>query len=133
MLVLNRRVGESIRIGDGVRLTIRSKLRGHLTIAVAAPSNLPITDDKDTSVKPVRRRHRRGKRYLIAMMIGESLRIGEKIVVSIGGDASDGWLGLACGRQVRVGIDAPREVTVHREEVYYQIRDEKRTLIAERR
>lgn len=132
MLVLTRRVGESVRIGDGVRLTIRSKLRSHLTIAVAAPSHLAITDDDDVSVRPVRRRHRRGKRYLIAVLLGDSLRFGKEIVVSFDGDASGGWLGLARGRQVRIGINAPREVPVHREEVYHRIRDEGRLLGGER-
>ncbi len=121
MLVLTRRVGESIRIGDGVRLTILSRLRGHLTVALAAPTNLAITDDADMRVKAVRRRHRRGKRYLIAVMVGDSLRIGEEVVVSFGSDALDGWLSLARGRQVRVGIDAPRAIPVHREEIYQRI------------
>lgn len=133
MLVLTRRVGESVRIGDGVRLTIRSKLRSHLTIAVAAPTHLAITDDADVAVRPVRRRHRRGKRYLIAILLGDSLRLGEEIVVSFGGDGSGGCLDLARGRQVRIGIDAPRDVPVHREEVYHRIRDEERSLGGERR
>lgn len=121
MLILNRRVGESIRIGDSMRLTILSKLRAHLTVALAVPSNVTITDDTDMTVKPVRRRHRRGKRYLIAVMVGESLRIGEEVVVSFGSDPLGGWLDLAHGRQIRVGIHAPREVPVHREEIYQRI------------
>lgn len=121
MLVLTRRIGESIRIGDGVRLTILSKLRAHLTVALAVPTNVAITDDTDMPVSPVRRRHRRGKRYLIPVMVGDSLRIGDEVVVSFGDGPFVGYLGLARGRQVRIGIDAPREVPVHREEVYQRI------------
>lgn len=116
MLVLNRRIGESIRIGDAVRLTIRSKLRAHVTVSVVAPADVPITDDTDALVEPAWHRRSR-KRYLIALLAGDSLRIGEEIVVSPLG----GGLGVARGRQVRVGIDAPRCVPVHREEVYQRI------------
>jgi carbon storage regulator len=46
-------------------------------------------------------------------------RIGETIV--IGDDISVAILGVK-GNQVRVGIDAPKEVSVHREEIYNQIK-----------
>lgn len=121
MLILTRRVGESIRIGDGVRLTILSKLRAHLTVALAVPANVAITDDADRPVSPVRRRHRRGKRYLIAVMVGDSLRIGEEVVVLFGNGSFGGWLGLTHGRQVRIGINAPPAIPVHREEIYRRI------------
>jgi carbon storage regulator len=121
MLVLTRRVGESIRIGNDVRLTILCKLRAHLTVALAVPPNIIITDDTDMPVSPVRKRHRRGKRYLIAVMVGDSLRIGDEVVVSFGDGPFVGYLGLVRGRQVRIGIDAPREVAVHREEIYQRI------------
>jgi len=44
---------------------------------------------------------------------GETIRIGNEIRVTIL-DAK--------GRQVRVGIEAPADVTVHREEVYQMIK-----------
>lgn len=120
MLVLNRRIGESIRIGDAVRLTIRAKLRAHVTVSLVAPADLCITDDADVPVEPTRRRCC-SKRYLIAMLAGDSLRIGEEIVVCFGERAIGGWLGLAPGRQIRVGIEAPHEIQVHREEIYQRI------------
>jgi carbon storage regulator len=42
-------------------------------------------------------------------------RIGETIV--IGGDVNVTLLGMA-GNQIRIGVKAPREVEVHREEIY---------------
>lgn len=47
---------------------------------------------------------------------GETLKIGDDITVHI--------LSVN-GRQVRIGIDAPKSVEVHREEIYNKIQREK--------
>ena len=47
---------------------------------------------------------------------GESLKIGDEVTIIIIG---------VNGEQVRLGIDAPREIEVHREEVYKRIQAEK--------
>lgn len=49
-------------------------------------------------------------------------RIGERIL--IGDDVSITVLGVR-GNQVRLGVDAPAEVAVHREEIYHRIQQEK--------
>ena len=54
---------------------------------------------------------------ILTRKIGETVRIGEDIVVTV--------LGIK-GNQVRVGIGAPRDVEVHREEVYERIAAERR-------
>lgn len=48
---------------------------------------------------------------------GESITIGDDIKVTV--------LGIY-GRQVRLGVDAPLKVIVHREEVYLKIKEENR-------
>ena len=54
---------------------------------------------------------------ILTRKLGESITIGDDIKVSV--------LGIH-GRQVRLGIDAPSEVVVHREEVYVKIQAENR-------
>ncbi len=52
---------------------------------------------------------------------GESIVVGENIVVTV--------IEIK-GGQVRIGIDAPREVDVYREEIYEQVRQENLAAIA---
>ena len=54
---------------------------------------------------------------ILTRRLGESITIGDNIKVSV--------LGIH-GRQVRLGIDAPPEVVVHREEIYVKIQAENR-------
>ncbi len=49
---------------------------------------------------------------VLSRRVGESIVIGEEIVITI--------LEVR-GGQVRVGVDAPRRVQVHREEVFRQV------------
>ena len=52
---------------------------------------------------------------ILTRRVGETLMIGDDISVTV--------LGVK-GGQVRVGVNAPRNVVVHREEIYERIRDE---------
>ena len=53
---------------------------------------------------------------ILTRRVGEKLVIGENVTVTV--------LGVK-GNQIRIGIDAPREVQVHREEIFRRIQRER--------
>ncbi|WP_295400897.1 carbon storage regulator CsrA [uncultured Thiocystis sp.] len=52
---------------------------------------------------------------ILTRRVGETLMIGDEVTVTV--------LGVK-GNQVRIGVNAPREVSVHREEIYERIKRE---------
>jgi carbon storage regulator len=52
---------------------------------------------------------------ILTRRVGETLMIGDEVTVTV--------LGVK-GNQVRIGINAPKDVAVHREEIYQRIRQE---------
>ena len=54
---------------------------------------------------------------ILSRKIDEILRVGDDVTIKI--------LSIK-GSQVRIGIEAPRDVSIHREEVYNRIADEKK-------
>ena len=52
---------------------------------------------------------------ILTRRIGESVYIGDEVRLTV--------LGVR-GTQVRIGINAPKDVPVHREEIYYRIKQE---------
>lgn len=52
---------------------------------------------------------------ILTRRVGESVVIGNEVTVTV--------LGVK-GNQVRIGVNAPRDVTVHREEIFERIKRE---------
>ena len=52
---------------------------------------------------------------ILTRRVGEALMIGDDVNVTV--------LGIK-GNQVRLGVSAPKEVAVHREEIYQRIQQE---------
>jgi carbon storage regulator len=56
---------------------------------------------------------------ILTRKMGETIMIGDNITVTV--------LGVS-GSQIRIGINAPTDVSVHREEIYRRIEAEKAAL-----
>ncbi|MEY4762995.1 MAG: hypothetical protein RLZZ200_2851 [Pseudomonadota bacterium] len=52
---------------------------------------------------------------ILTRRVGETVMIGEEVTVTV--------LGVK-GNQVRIGVNAPKTVSVHREEIFQRIRSE---------
>ena len=52
---------------------------------------------------------------ILTRRVGETLMVGDEVTVTV--------LGVK-GNQVRIGVNAPKDVAVHREEIYERIKQE---------
>ena len=52
---------------------------------------------------------------ILTRRVGETLMVGDDVTITV--------LGVK-GNQVRIGINAPKEIPVHREEIYERIKNE---------
>jgi carbon storage regulator len=92
------------------------------------PNNIPVAyAEFSCAVSGIRRRTIESQPFLLnqerkeqtmlilTRRVGETVMIGDNVTVTV--------LGVK-GNQVRVGVNAPKEVAVHREEIYERIKRE---------
>jgi carbon storage regulator len=58
---------------------------------------------------------------ILSRRTGESIRIGDEVMITVL---------QTKGGQVKIGIDAPRDVAVHREEIYLRMKGEMNRQVA---
>jgi carbon storage regulator len=110
MLVLTRKPGEKLRVGDALVIEVAAAERGRVTFAFDTLEPLTLMPG-DVLIEagggaPVRVSRKVDDSVLVGL---DPRRQVEVLVVSVKGEA------------VRVGIKAPRELLVHREEVWREI------------
>lgn len=114
MLILTRRIGETIYIGDSICLTVYDRLCYHAMIGVLAPASARLSVG-GLAIRPVVLPE--GERfYLLTLQSQDTFAIDDAQVFVSFKPSFDG-LGLLRKRQLRIGIRAPRSVTVDREEI----------------
>lgn len=114
MLILTRKIGQSVTIGDDIVLRVAEKSHGAVTFDVTAPDGTCAEyTDRDGNL----RRAVVGKR-MTTRRGGHTMRLihpdGTACVIR---PFPEG-----CSGQVRLGFEAPRVVQVHREEIAKRIR-----------
>jgi len=68
-------------------------------------------------VQEKQRLQEKSNMLILTRRVGETLMIGDEVTVTV--------LGVK-GNQVRIGVNAPKDVSVHREEIYERIKNEQK-------
>lgn len=109
MLVLTCRIGDTVRIGDDLCMTVQSRLRNRVTVGVVAPAGEDLYFDNAClrpSVLPGG-----AWSYLFSMLAVRRYRVGDiEVCVWLPGDAVS--LAADCDEFLHVGVIAPTSVRV---------------------
>ncbi|MDR2737130.1 MAG: carbon storage regulator [Gracilibacteraceae bacterium] len=114
MLVLTRKIGQKIIIGDDIEVMLAAVGGGMAHISVYAPADIPVVRQDEAAADRVLERHA-DVPMVITRKVSEQILVGSNIqimLVSIIGDT------------VRLGIEAPRDIKIMRQEVLEEVRDQ---------
>lgn len=117
MIVMSRQENESIIINDDILVTVASVHGGNVRISIDAPLEIPLYEQKCQDGEYQRgnllERHTQG--IIVTRKRDEGIFIGEHIIVTVVDVRGD---------KARLGIQAPKEIPIHRQEVYEAIKKE---------
>lgn len=118
MLVFTRQIGQTVCIGDDVRMTVSDKHGDGVTIGILAPAPTTIRCGGATMLPNILDSGERV--YRLTLRSGDEIEIGAtRVRLKF---KPTRLTALAPRRiPVRVAIDAPAHIAVHREEVYARI------------
>jgi sRNA-binding carbon storage regulator CsrA len=123
MLVLKRRVGESVCIGDAVWVCVFAAKRDRILIAVLAPSDMDVRNDSDLAPSAIYDLDAFGAHQRLSLFSvgnGESFAVGAAVFsTTFGRSALPAF--VARPKRVQFAIAAPLQLAVHREEVRQRI------------
>lgn len=119
MLVLTCRIGDTVRIGDDLCMTVQSRFRNRVTVGVVAPAGVGLYFDNAClrpSVMPGG-----AWSYLFSMLAVRRYRVGDvEVCVWLPGDAVS--LAADCDEFLHVGVIAPTSLRVSCEQDTSNIR-----------
>jgi carbon storage regulator len=137
MLVLSRKEDEDIIIGDEIAIRVQEIRGNNVSIGINAPIDIPVIrarllttsetepnsnlTEETTASKPEPKKPNdidSDNFLVLSRKKDEKIIIGDNIVITIVDIRGD----KVRGDKVRLGIDAPRDVSVHRREVYDAIK-----------
>jgi sRNA-binding carbon storage regulator CsrA len=115
VLVLTRRTGETIYIGDDICITVYDRLRYHVILGVLMPANASLRMG-ETFLRPAILPD--GERFYLLTLLSQDLFWIDAIKVRVRFNPT--YLGTASlrMRQVKIDIGAPEHVDIYREEIY---------------
>lgn len=113
MLVLTCRIGDTVRIGDDLCMTVQSRFRDRVTVGVVAPAGVgSVLRERLSAAFSAAGR---AWSYLFPMLAVRRYRVGDvEVCVWLPGDAVS--MAADCDELLHVGVIAPTALRVPREQ-----------------